>query len=341
MRNDNNRAVIDSLQSLSFEQNKEYNSAHAAIFLIGANGSGKSSLRHYLDLSNITTNIDPDDLKLKNGGNHNLAARQAIDYCAMAIKYRSNFCRESTLSGKTILEAIKKAKAAGYYVIGYFVGLDSVELNIDRIKNRVARGGHYIEDSLVKKRYSESLSNLADIFDQFDELHVLDNSGSCFSPQFSVLRGTLFDKPQLNSLVVANLQVSKLMQYLDKVVFFKQIIRFFIHSGFIIVSIALPVSLTYLTVELWREILVHGRYYCSSMHHIAIQCTRTEAIIDKSFSLIFFPIIVIGFWAVHYGYVTYRLRKKKIVNNLKEPMQDWASGLLVKIKEKLSNRSLS
>ncbi len=336
MKYDNNRVVIDSLQSLSAEQNRDYSKRSVAIFLIGTNGSGKSSLRHYLDLSNIATNIDPDDLKLKQGGNHNIAARQAIDYFAMAIKYKSNICRESTLSGRTILEAIKKAKSLGYYVIGYFIGLTSVDLNIERIKQRVAKGGHYIEDKLVIKRYHESLNNLSDIFEQFDELHVVDNSGRYFSPQFSIIKGIVFDKERLNEEVVSKLQVSKFMQVLDKVAIFKQIIRFFIHSGFIIISVLLPISLTYLTIELWREILVHGRYYCSNVHHIAIQCTKAEAIIDKSFSLVFFPLIVIGFWSLHYGYVSYRLRKKKMVNNLREPMQSWALQLLDRIKIKKS-----
>ena len=120
-----------------------------AIFLLGANGSGKSSLRKYLDLSDIQTNIDPDLLNkiaLNRGiGDYLVAAsKQALKMYESSIKQDLNVCLESTLSGKGALRRIMYARQMGYYVLAYFLGLESVEMNIERVRSRVIKGGHDI-----------------------------------------------------------------------------------------------------------------------------------------------------------------------------------------------------
>ena len=45
-----------------------------------------------------------------------------------------------------------------------------------RIKNRVKKGGHNIENDVVEKRYYESLKNLKEIILKFDKIQLYDNS---------------------------------------------------------------------------------------------------------------------------------------------------------------------
>ncbi|WP_440617586.1 zeta toxin family protein [Cysteiniphilum sp. 6C5] len=161
-----------------------------AIFLLGANGSGKSSLRAYLDLSNIQTNIDPDALNriatLKNKDNPLIfASKQAIALYKTALDNSLNTCMESTFSGKSILSRILRAKQQGYRTVCYFMGLERVELNIERVADRVKKGGHNIETDLIIKRYDESVTNLINHHALFDELHVIDNSLDYYRLQFS------------------------------------------------------------------------------------------------------------------------------------------------------------
>ncbi len=178
-----NQTLINTIQP-------NYINAPLAVFLIGANGSGKSTLRNYLNLSDIQTNIDPDVLNriFKNKYPQNYifeSARCAITMYQQSIKNEFNVCIESTLAGHGTMDRIIQAKNCGYFIIGYFVGLNNVELNLVRIKNRVALGGHDIPKNTVLKRYHESMDNLTKIKNYFNELHIIDNSFTAYQLQLS------------------------------------------------------------------------------------------------------------------------------------------------------------
>lgn len=180
-----NQQIINQIQL-------DYQNMPLAVFLIGTNGSGKSSLRKYLDLSDIQSNIDPDVLNriYKNKYPHNYqieAAKQALKMYDDALNLGLNICLESTLAGRGTMARIKAAKDAGYYTIGFYIGLNSVDLNLERIAIRVARGGHDIPIDTVRRRFYESANNLIKIKENFDMLHVIDNSEEFFSLQYSII----------------------------------------------------------------------------------------------------------------------------------------------------------
>ena len=56
------------------------------------------------------------------------------------------------------------------------VGVSSTEIAKERIKSRVEKGGHNIENDIVEKRYYESLKNLKEILLKFDKVYLYDNS---------------------------------------------------------------------------------------------------------------------------------------------------------------------
>lgn len=186
-----NQAIIDQIQL-------DYKNIPLAVFLIGTNGSGKSTLRRYLNLAEIQTNIDPDLLNrifmAKNPNNYQIcAAKHALTMYDEAIHNDLNLCLESTLSGKGTLSRILRAKQQGYFTIGYFVGLNDVELNLVRIKNRVANGGHDIPENVVRRRYIESAENLLKVHLQgcFNRLHIIDNSLDNYRLEFSIYNGQM------------------------------------------------------------------------------------------------------------------------------------------------------
>ena len=162
-----------------------YDKQPIAVFLLGANGSGKSSLRRILNLSDINTNIDPD---LLNKAYQNKypdtyiieAAKEALVQFNNAITKGLNICMESTLAGHGTMRRIMRAKNAGFYVVAYYAGLDNVELNLERIRHRVSLGGHYIADDVVRKRYNESRENFIKVMQYFDDIYLVDNSGKDF-----------------------------------------------------------------------------------------------------------------------------------------------------------------
>ena len=71
---------------------------------------------------------------------------------------------------------IEKAKKEGYEVEIHYIGVNSAKIAKDRIKHRVAMGGHDIPDEDVNRRFSESFENLRLILCECDRVVLYDNT---------------------------------------------------------------------------------------------------------------------------------------------------------------------
>lgn len=150
----------------------------------GVNGAGKSTLYNSGNLDDnikYSTRINTDEIvrkigDWKNNSDQIKAAKMAINIRNDCLKHGKSFNEETTLTGKTILKTIDKAKELGYELQLFYVGVASPELAKERIRNRVEKGGHNIADEIVEKRYYESLKNLKQVITKFDEVYLYDNS---------------------------------------------------------------------------------------------------------------------------------------------------------------------
>ena len=77
-----------------------------------------------------------------------------------AIGERCNFAIETTLGGRTLAALLEKALLQGIEVRVWYVGLDSPELHMARVRARVQRGGHDIPEAKIRERYARSIWNL-------------------------------------------------------------------------------------------------------------------------------------------------------------------------------------
>lgn len=151
--------------------------------LAGNNGSGKSTIRRSLleKQLNVKVNIDPDliakQYKSTNETNPDLkAGRDVINLVNQLIENKESFSYETTLSGKSSINRIKKAKENGYKIMLYFVGLDNVSLNIRRVIARRDSGGHFIPKKDILRRNNTITKNLLENLQLFDHLQILDNT---------------------------------------------------------------------------------------------------------------------------------------------------------------------
>jgi len=150
----------------------------------GVNGAGKSTLYNSENLDNeikYSTRINTDEIvrkigDWKNNSDQIKAAKIAINLRNDCLKHGKSFNEETTLTGKTILKTIDKAKELGYELQLFYIGVNNPEIAKERIKNRVEKGGHNIADEIVEKRYYESLKNLKQVITKFDEVYLYDNS---------------------------------------------------------------------------------------------------------------------------------------------------------------------
>lgn len=87
------------------------------------------------------------------------------------------FSIETTLTTKSYINLVRKAQAKGYSVKVLFFWLNSPELAMMRVAERVANGGHNIPEEIIRRRYVVGISNLFYLFaKEVDSWVIFDNS---------------------------------------------------------------------------------------------------------------------------------------------------------------------
>ncbi len=80
------------------------------------------------------------------------------------IQNKVDFAFETTLSTKSYVNTIKRARKAGYQITLVFFWLDSVDLAIERVRTRVLEGGHNIPKPVIIRRYHTGLLYLFKLY---------------------------------------------------------------------------------------------------------------------------------------------------------------------------------
>jgi predicted ABC-type ATPase len=93
-----------------------------------------------------------------------------------AISERLDFAFETTLGAGTIPRLLASASAKGAEVRIWYVGLDTVEHHIERVRARVRKGGHDIPEADIRRRFENSRLNLIHLMPRLTALRVYDNS---------------------------------------------------------------------------------------------------------------------------------------------------------------------
>ena len=104
------------------------------------------------------------------------AWRQSRRLLERAIDEGKEFAFETTLGGNTIASLLKNAIKQGIEVRIWYVGLESPELHIARVRSRVELGGHDISEAKIRERYARSRINLIELQPNLTELKVFDNT---------------------------------------------------------------------------------------------------------------------------------------------------------------------
>lgn len=88
-----------------------------------------------------------------------------------------SFAFETTLSTRSYKNKVLDAQQKGYTVTLLFFWLQTVDLAKERVKSRVAEGGHNIEPDVIERRYVNGIQNLFTIYLPIvDGAFIFDNS---------------------------------------------------------------------------------------------------------------------------------------------------------------------
>ena len=143
---------------MQMETENMQNRKPMVLVLAGPNELGKSTITTFFEKVGKYTNAD--DMVTSTGMDNMEAAILADKMGYESIEKKENFTFETVLSSDYKLEILRKAKSEGCFIKCVFVLTIDPQINIARIKSRVAAGGHDVEKSKVIDRYYKSINNI-------------------------------------------------------------------------------------------------------------------------------------------------------------------------------------
>jgi predicted ABC-type ATPase len=151
--------------------------------IAGANGCGKSTLTRWAKaFFQQSAVLDPDAIAVELQAESNIelsdieAGKEVIRSADAFLTGRISFSVETTLSGGTYLRMLARARELGYKTRLFYIGTESVDINIVRIRARVLKGGHDVPVEDQIRRYPRSFKNLRSAIALGDECVLFDNS---------------------------------------------------------------------------------------------------------------------------------------------------------------------
>lgn len=105
------------------------------------------------------------------------AGKLMLEQIRLLAQRNVDFAFETTLSGKTYVALLERLKQQGYQINLFFLWLPDVRLSIQRIADRVRRGGHNVPSDIVRRRFVRGVSNLLHVYKNLCDMWMLfDNS---------------------------------------------------------------------------------------------------------------------------------------------------------------------
>ncbi|MDE0717771.1 MAG: hypothetical protein OXH64_07530, partial [Rhodospirillaceae bacterium] len=139
-------------------------------------GCGKSTLTRTTWFGDVDI-IDPDAIARSIASGDPLqAGREALRRRRDALAAGRSHLVETTLAGSGILRHMTAARQEGYRIVLHYVSVASPDRALDRIRNRVALGGHDIPEADARRRFARSHANLPAAIARADEVLLYDNT---------------------------------------------------------------------------------------------------------------------------------------------------------------------
>lgn len=155
------------------------------LIIAGPNGAGKTT---------FATEFLPNEAHCPNFINADLIAAGLAPFAVDTVAFKAgrimlteiqnhvlqseNFAFETTLSSRHYARSIPQWQVAGYHIKLFYLRLETPELAIARVQQRVRSGGHYVPEHIIRRRFESGLNNLEKLYKPLvDEWAVYENSG--------------------------------------------------------------------------------------------------------------------------------------------------------------------
>lgn len=154
------------------------------IIIAGPNGAGKTTaapvllgtalqIDHFVNADTIAVGLSafaPEKAAIQAGK----AMLQRMHYLA---ENGENFAFETTLASRSFAPWIRGLKKNGYVFHLIFLILDSPDLAVLRVRERVKLGGHTVPEDTIRRRFKKGLNNFFKLYQSIaDSWQIYDNS---------------------------------------------------------------------------------------------------------------------------------------------------------------------
>ncbi|MCE5229887.1 Zeta toxin family protein [bacterium] len=141
------------------------------LIVAGPNGAGKTTFAteflpreaacpNFINADLIAAGLSPFHLESA----AIMAGRLALQEMARHVAKGESFSFETTLSGKRYARLIPEWQSAGYRVELFYLLLANVDIALSRVRSRVARGGHNVPESDIRRRFDRGWHNFQEIY---------------------------------------------------------------------------------------------------------------------------------------------------------------------------------
>jgi predicted ABC-type ATPase len=177
------------------------------LYIIGGpNGAGKTTAsysvlptilecREFVNADEIARGLspfNPESVAIE-------AGRLMLSRIAELLRRNESFSIETTLATRSYFRLIEQAHRQGYDVTLLYFWLRTPEQAIERVAERVSKGGHNIPSNVIRRRYQEGIDNLFHIYMPIVDTWVLVNNS--MTPRSIVATGGRNQQTEINDEV--------------------------------------------------------------------------------------------------------------------------------------------
>ena len=160
-------------------------SSPSMIILAGPNGAGKTTasrsilaetlrVRTFVNADVIARGLsgfDPDRAAVR-------AGRIMLEQLRALAEERADFAFETTLAGRSYARWLQDLRSSGYAIHLIYFWLESADLAVARVAERVRLGGHGVPEETIRQRYRRTVRNFFRLYRPVvSSWQVYDNSG--------------------------------------------------------------------------------------------------------------------------------------------------------------------
>jgi predicted ABC-type ATPase len=137
------------------------------------------------------------------------AQKLYTDRRTVALQNKQNFAFETNYHTNEIFSVVELFRSRRYHLELIFICLESSEIAVERVKDRVAKGGHSVDETTIKKRFGDGLDLLDTSFPQFDLVSIY------LSKQNNIEGVAILEPPRNKAISVSRIPAS-LISHLPK-----------------------------------------------------------------------------------------------------------------------------